>query len=138
MSFQTEEPETITTPTDQELPKLYSKRLILGFSIFFSTIFAAALLIANLRKLEKQAAAAWVLLFAMGYLVATAVIMAVFNIAPQLSVVANVVGAAILNEFFWNKYLGSEIEFEKKSWVKPAIISVLIALCLFSFIFMRL
>ena len=126
----------LITDRDQQLPSLYSKRLILSFSIFFSTIFAAALLISNLRKLEKQAAAAWVLLFAIGYLVATAVVMTVFELSPSLNVVANVIGAAILNEFFWNKYLGSDIEFEKKSWIKPALISMGIALAVLSLLFM--
>ena len=121
---------------EQELPKLYSKRLILSFSILFSTIFAAALLISNLRRLEKQAAAAWVLLFAIGYIVTTAIIMTAFNLSPSLNVIANVIGAAILNEFFWNKYVGSEIEYEKKSWIKPTLISIGIALAVFSLLFM--
>ncbi|WP_324720848.1 hypothetical protein [Salinimicrobium sp. HB62] len=132
-------PETdtnIVTQQEQELPKLYSKRLILSFSILFSTIFAAALLISNLRRLEKQAAAAWVLLFAVGYIVATAIVMTALNLSPSLNVIANVIGAAILNEFFWNKYLGSEIEYEKKSWIKPTLISVGIALVVFSLLFM--
>ncbi len=137
MELDSPQPETnILAKQEQELPKLYSKRLILSFSIFFSTIFAAALLISNLRRLEKQAAAAWVLLFAIGYLVATAIVMTAFNLAPSLNVVANVIGAAILNEFFWNKYLGSEIEFEKKSWIKPAIISAGIAIAVLSLLFM--
>ena len=137
MELDSPQPETnILAEQEQELPKLYSKRLILSFSIFFSTIFAAALLISNLRRLEKQAAAAWVLLFAIGYLVATAIVMTAFNLAPSLNVVANVIGAAILNEFFWNKYLGSEIEFEKKSWIKPAIISAGIAIAVLSLLFM--
>ena len=125
----------IKAQQEQELPKLYSKRLILSFSILFSSIFAAALLISNLRKMEKQAAAAWVLLFAICYLVATAIIMTAFNISPSMSVIANVIGAAILNEFFWNKYLGSEIEFEKKSWIKPTLISIGIALVVLSLLF---
>ncbi|MHA6278637.1 hypothetical protein ACXYMT_00510 [Salinimicrobium sp. CAU 1759] len=137
MEFNTQESDTnIVAQLEQELPKLYSKRLILSFSILFSTIFAAALLISNLRRLEKQAAAAWVLLFAIGYIIATAIIMTAFNLSPSLNVIANVIGAAILNEFFWNKYLGSEIEYEKKSWVKPTLISIGIALAVFSLLFM--
>lgn len=137
MEFNSQESDTnIVAQQEQELPKLYSKRLILSFSILFSTIFAAALLISNLRRLEKQAAAAWVLLFAIGYIVATAIIMTAFNLSPSLNVIANVIGAAILNEFFWNKYLGSEIEYEKKSWVKPTLISIGIALIVFSLLFM--
>ena len=53
--------ETTVAQQEQDQPKLYSKRLILVFSILFSTIFAAALLTANLRSLGKRAAAGWVL-----------------------------------------------------------------------------
>lgn len=36
------------------------------------------------------------------------------------------IGAAILKEFFWNKYLGKGIVYHKKSWVKPLIIALFI------------
>lgn len=116
---------------EQELPKLYSKTLILVFAILFSTIFAAALLIVNLRSLGQRAAAAWVLLFSVVYMIGTALLMQEYSLSPSLTIVANVIGAAVLNEFFWNKYIGSEREFEKKSWIKPTAISMLIVLALF-------
>ena len=111
----------------ESLPKLYSKRLILIFAILFSTIFAAALLVVNLRKLGKPGPAFWVGLFALAFIIATAVIMQVFSLSPSMTIIANVIGAAILNEFFWNKFIG-DIEYEKKNWLKPALISVAIAL----------
>jgi hypothetical protein len=137
MNFQPGEvEETVNGNEEQNLPKLYSKTVILVFSIFFSTIFAAALLFSNLKSLGKKSAAWWVLLFAVGYLFATAIIMAVFNLSPTLSVIANVIGAAILNEYFWNKYIGSETEFEKKSWTRPVAISIFIVLVMFSLMMM--
>lgn len=120
---------------EQRLPELYSKTIILVFAVLFSTIFAAALLISNLRNLKKNKAAIWVLLFTIGYLIATAVVMQSLKLDLSLTLIANVIGAAILNEYFWNQYIGKDLEFKKKSWMKPALISVVIVLS-FSFLIM--
>lgn len=116
---------------DQRLPELYSKTLILIFAILFSTIFAAALLIVNLRTLGKTKEAGWVLLFAFAYIIATALVMQSLNLSPSMTIIANVLGAAILNEFFWNKFIGSDLSYIKKSWIKPTLISIGIALLFF-------
>lgn len=116
---------------EHRLPELYSKTLILIFAILFSTIFAAALLIVNLRTLGKNKEAGWVLLFAIFYLIGTGVVMQAFSLAPSMTIVANVIGAAILNEFFWNKFIGSDISYKKKSWIKPALIVVGIVMLFF-------
>lgn len=115
----------------EETPQLYSKTLILGFSIMFSTIFAAFLLMSNLRALGKNGARLQVLIFAILYVIATGVVIQTFGIAPSLTVIANVIGAAILNEFFWNKYIGRDTEYEKRGWIKPTLISLGIVLIVF-------
>jgi len=116
--------------TTFENPRLYSKTLILVFSLLFSTIFAAVLLMANLRSLGKKSARLQVLIFAVLYLIATGVVIQVFGLPPALTFIANVIGAAILNEYFWNKHIG-HIDYEKKSWIKPLLISILIAMVMF-------
>ncbi len=116
---------------EQQLPELYSKTLILIFAILFSTIFAAALLIVNLKSLGKNKQALLVGMFAFAYIIATALVMQAFNLSPTLTIIANVIGAAILNEFFWNRYIGSEFPFEKKNWLKPTLISIAIAIAFF-------
>ncbi len=115
----------------QERPQLYSKTIILGFSIMFSTIFAAVLLMANLRTLGMNSARIKVLIFGILYVVGTGIAIQVFELAPMLTVIANVIGAAILNEFFWNKYIGSDVEYDKRSWLKPLLISMGIVLLVF-------
>ena len=115
----------------QETPQLYSKTLILAFSIMFSTIFAAILLMANLRSLGKNNARIQVLIFAIVYVIATGVGIQVFEIAPSYTVIANVIGAAILNEYFWNKHIGRDTEYEKRGWMKPTLISILIVMLVF-------
>lgn len=113
------------------LPQLYSKSLILVFALLFSTIFAAVILMSNLRTLGKKKEAGWVLLFAVVYLFATAIVMQALSLSPSITAIANVIGAAILNEFFWNKFIGRDLEYQKKSWKKPMLIAVGIALVLF-------
>ena len=124
----------MTTEEEQQqerLPALYSKNLILIFAILFSTVFAAALLIVNLRTLGKIREAGWVVLFAIFYLITTALVMQAFSLAPSMTIIANVIGAAILNEFFWNKFIGRDLTFRKKSWIKPTLISIGIAMIFF-------
>lgn len=123
--------ENSTQKQEETVPELYSKTLILLFSILFSTIFSAVLLMLNLKSLGKARASIQVLLFAVLYLIATAVVLQVFKLPPNLTFIANVLGAAILNEYFWNKLIGRDLEYRKKNWVKPALVSVLIALSLF-------
>ena len=114
--------------TGEELPQLYSKRLILIFALIFSTIFAAVLLMSNLKSLGKRRESYLVLFFTVFYMMASVILIQVLGLPPDLTFVANVIGAAILNEFFWNKYIGRDREFQKKSWVKPAIVSLLISI----------
>ena len=121
--------ETFDQPSGT--PELYSKNLILVFAIVFSTLFAAVLLILNLRSLGKRNAGLQVLIFTILYLIATGIVIQSFNLQPGLTVIANVIGAAILNEYFWNKHIGSDLEYKKKGWMKPLMISLLIALSAF-------
>ncbi|MGB8373729.1 MAG: hypothetical protein WCE57_00280 [Salegentibacter sp.] len=114
--------------TGEELPQLYSKRLILIFALIFSTIFAAVLLMSNLKSLGKRRESYLVLFFTVFYMMVSVILIQVLSLPPDLTFVANVIGAAILNEFFWNKYIGRDREFQKKSWVKPAIVSLLISI----------
>ncbi|WP_424494883.1 hypothetical protein [Salinimicrobium sp. GXAS 041] len=120
----------------EETPELYSKNLILIFAILFSPIFSATLLVINLRNLGKRKAAQWVMLFGIGYLFATAAVLQLLNLDTSLTFIANVIGAAILNEYFWNKYIGRDTAYRKKSWIKPILISILIVLVIFSLLYM--
>lgn len=113
---------------EANLPQLYSKTLIIVFSLLFSPIFAAVLLMSNLKTIGKSKERVYVLLFAIAYLFATAALLQMLSLPPNLTFIANVIGAAILNEFFWNKYIGRDVTYEKKSWIKPTLISIAIAL----------
>ena len=122
--------ESGSSNQEESLPALYSKTLILVFAVLFSTIFAAVLLIMNLRRLGKKKEGMWILLFAIAYMMATAALIAALNIDAGYSLIANVIGAAILNEYFWNKYIDNDLDFKKKSWMQPMLIALAIVLTL--------
>ena len=126
---QTELQEELTS-TEEKLPKLYSKRVILSFCAFFSVMFGGVLLMRNMAQIGNKKAQAQVFIFSFFYMVFVISVMTYFEISSNLTIPFNIAGAAILNEHFWNKYLG-EVEYEKKSWYKPAIISFGIALVFF-------
>ncbi|SDR65738.1 hypothetical protein SAMN05216503_0078 [Polaribacter sp. KT25b] len=108
------------------LPILYSKKAIQGFTIFFTTIFGAVLLMQNLKIMNKPKARLQVLIFGISYTFGSVILL---NYLPKIffiTLIFNLIGYVILVEFFWNKYLGKELEYQKKQVWQPLIISILI------------
>lgn len=105
-------------------PVLYSKKAIQGFTIFFSTLFGAILLMSNLQKMNKPKARIEVFVFGIVYTIFTIILL---NYLPKtffLTLIFNIVGYAVLIEYYWNKNLGKEFKHEKKQIKKPLIISL--------------
>jgi len=109
------------------LPELYSKRVITAFCLIFSTLFGAVILMSNLKQRDETKGWWQILLFSILYSIGT--IFTVYSTnSSNFTIPLNILGAVILNEYFWNRYLGKSIEFEKKSWAKPAIISITVTI----------
>lgn len=119
-----EELEPIEEETED--PVYYSQRAITGFSLFFSVIFGAVLMMANLRNNPK---ARWtVFMFAIAYIFGSVLLVTQIGPNPLLSLALNGFGGAILTNYFWNKYLGSETPYiARPIWI-PLIISLLIVI----------
>ncbi|TRO64531.1 hypothetical protein [Christiangramia sabulilitoris] len=111
-----------------ELPRLYSKTLILVFSGVFSILFGAALLLSNLKRQEEKKGMMQVAIFVLIYVIGIVYTLQSMKSGANLTLPLNLVGALFLNEYFWNRYIGSETAYEKKSWVKPALISLAISI----------
>ena len=109
-----------------EKPTLYSKRAIQGFTIFFSTIFGAVLLMYNLKVINNSKVRIQVLVFGICYTIGSVLLTEVLPKIYFINLIFNLIGYLILSEFFWNKTLGKDINFEKKSITKPLVISLLI------------
>lgn len=115
---------------------LYSKNAILGFSIFFSTLFGAVLLMSNLKAVKKPKERMQLLVFAVVYTMLSVVLLNYLPKSYFTTLIFNLLGYMILTEFFWNKYLGKDIEYTKKRISKPLIISFLILVVLLFFQFL--
>jgi hypothetical protein len=130
ISAQEKQPDTENTNESSfevlDLPVLYSKRAIQGFSILFSTLFGAVLLMSNLKKMNKLKARIEVLVFGIGYTLFTVVLLSYFPSTFFLTLIFNFVGYGVLVEYYWNKNLGKELQYQKKQISKPLIISLLI------------
>ena len=109
------------------VPELYSKRVIFAFSMIFSTIFGAVILMSNLKTRSEKKGRIQVLIFSIIYTIGTIISLNSIS-STKLTIPLNLLGALILNEYFWNRYLGKDIEFIKKSWIKPAVISLIVCI----------
>jgi hypothetical protein len=112
------------------LPILYSKKAILGFSILFSTIFGVVLLMSNLKAMNKPKARAEVLVFGIAYTLLSFVLLDYLPKLFFITILFNIIGYAVLTEYYWNKNLGKELQHRKKEIWKPLIISISILILL--------
>ncbi|MEO9572227.1 MAG: hypothetical protein ABJH82_00340 [Polaribacter sp.] len=111
---------------DLEQPFLYSKKTIQGFTIFFTTIFGAILLMKNLKEMNKPKARIQVLVFGIVYTIFSAIILDILPKSFFMTLIFNLIGYAVLVEFFWNKHLGKNLKYRKKQIWLPLIISLAI------------
>ena len=112
----------------ETLPRFYSKRLIMVFSGLFSILFGTVLLLSNLKREGEKKGMMQVAVFTIIYVTGMIYTIQSMNSNTNLALPMNLVGALILNEYFWNRYIGRETAYTKKSWIKPAIISMCISI----------
>jgi len=116
------------TGTD-EIVKIYSKKAVWGFSIFFTTIFGGVLLMQNLRDLNKKKEGYQVLVFSILYSALGIYLASLTETAnTSMNFAVNVVGGIILTGFFFKRYVPDESNLPKKKIWKALIISLLIIL----------
>jgi hypothetical protein len=127
---------------DEKGVAIYSKWAILGFSIFFSPIGGAVLLMLNLRSIGYKKAGISVLLFAIAYQFIAGILLASLlrNAGAPInkqdiignnkmfiySLIINIIGGGILAEYFFKKYF-PEDDYEHKSIMIPILIALLIS-----------
>lgn len=114
--------------TDPNAPELHSKNVIIVFSGLFSTIFGAVLLMYNMKQTKNPNGRIQVLIFGILYTMATVFILNQLNTRSNIAFMINLLGGIVLNEYFWNKFIGKEFQYRKRSWIRPAIISVIISI----------
>ncbi|MGE4514266.1 MAG: hypothetical protein AB7E26_10710 [Chryseobacterium sp.] len=113
---------------ENNLPKIYSKQSILGFSIFFSTLFGGVMLYKNLIETKKKTEAYIVLGFSVVLTVIQVVLeMMLENPKTSYAYLWGLVGGYILAYYFFPKYFPNEEQYHKKSIWIPLIIGILIS-----------
>ena len=111
--------------SEEEVPPiLFSKRAIRGFTIFFSTLFGVVLLMHNLKKMNKRKARMEVLFFGIFYTFFTMILLSYLPTTLFITLLFNGIGYVVLTEYFWNKSLGKNVEYQKEQITKPVIISL--------------
>jgi len=111
---------------DENSPTLYSQKVIYTFSILFTVIFGGILFAINLKEVDKKNGIVPVIIFAVLYTVLSVYILELINSGLPGTVVLAAVGALVINNIFWNKYIGKNTKYHKKSYTKPLIIALLI------------
>lgn len=113
---------------DPEAVEIYSKTAIWCFSIFFSMIFGGVLLVHNLRAAGYKRAANMVLVFSIAYTVLSVAVAAVWGLSNRyIGLITNIIGGAVLTEYFFNKYFPDNDYYPKPVW-RALGISILVVL----------
>ncbi|MDQ3290893.1 MAG: hypothetical protein M3Q05_06335 [Bacteroidota bacterium] len=112
----------------EELPRLYSPSAILGFSVFFSLLFGGVLLATNIRQIGNRRGSWAVIGFSLVFMFIEVVVMYKLQRSSTLTLAFNLVGAFILNYYFWPKYVGVLRPYEAKPIWRALLISILIVL----------
>ncbi|MBE0653651.1 MAG: hypothetical protein IH594_07620 [Bacteroidales bacterium] len=101
---------------DFKAPKLYSRYAIRFFAIIFSTLFGGILLAINFNRLGKKREIAFVVIFSLLYSI---LVYRVTVIKPEnaatITLIMNLLGSLILEEFFWKRFIGRHFKFRKQA-----------------------
>jgi hypothetical protein len=130
LSLRMEMQETEEQQPNEQSAAIYSKWAILGFSIFFSPIAGAILLMINLRAAGYKKEGTMVLLFSIVYQLLSAYIF--FYAGKNLkyyTLISAIIGGGILAEYFFKKYFPDN-NYEYKSILKPLMVGLLVIILL--------
>jgi hypothetical protein len=112
---------------DENSPTLYSKKVIYTFSCLFSVVFGGILFAINLKSVNNKKGIYPAIIFSVLYTALSIYILNLKDFGTAGGLILSAIGAVIINNLFWNKYIGKGTLFHKKSYKIPLII----ALCIF-------
>jgi hypothetical protein len=78
----------------------------------------------NLKKMNKRKARMEVLFFGIFYTFFTMILLSYLPATLFITLLFNGIGYVVLTEYFWNKSLGKNVEYQKEQITKPLIISL--------------
>jgi uncharacterized membrane protein YagU involved in acid resistance len=109
---------------NEQVPAYYSQKTIWIFSIVFSVIFGAVLLILNIKDKKGKLLVA---LYGVTYMVFMFVVLSKVERNTALTFAANALGGYFLTSFFWNRFIG-KTPYSKKPFWKPLVVAILITI----------
>jgi len=123
------------THSSEAKPKIYTKAVVLIFSILLSTIFGAVLFAQNMKEAGKKMEIYNILFFSIFW--NTLLIKMLGKIIPNSLMVygiANVLGGLLLIFPFWNYYLKEVVDYDRRKLWGPIIVFIVLVGGLTAFI----
>src|SRR5579872_562488 len=99
---------------DPDAPEFYSRRVIYGFAFMFGTLFGSIMLAININKTNNPARMLWVLLFGVAFTAFQIAVVESSGSGGSIGVIFSLVGAVILESFFWNRFIGNATFYRAK------------------------
>ena len=110
---------------------IYSKLVVLSFSIFVNPVFGGFMLRQNLIDINEKKAANLALMASFIVFFLTGIINLTSIAGFGVIFASNLIGGAIIAEYFYGKYFQEEFKYPKKSLQKPLRIALLLTFILF-------
>ncbi|MDQ3108567.1 MAG: hypothetical protein M3R17_01615 [Bacteroidota bacterium] len=117
----------VTPPVaDQDAPEYYSMQVIRIFSVLFSVLFGSILMAMNLSRSPAKKGVIEVIIF--GVLFTFSMVLLGSKIQMNgLGIILNFAGAYLMEYFFWNKYIGADAAYRKRSFWIPLAIGIAVS-----------
>ncbi|KYG81874.1 hypothetical protein EV198_2476 [Roseivirga ehrenbergii] len=116
--------------TDPNAPELYPWWSIGVISVLFTPLIGGIMMAMNFKKANIKKQIPIVLAFSILFTVMVAFIVnyvrTEYNSTANWANILNLIGAAILSEYFWKQKIGNDFEYRKRSPMIPFIISIAI------------
>jgi hypothetical protein len=129
---------------DKSATAFYSRKTIYWSTLFFGTIVGSILMVLNFKNTEKKKGIISVLLFGFVYSFLEVYILfflenmttiqykssSYFNL---LGLILNGFGAFVMGTLFWNKFIGKDFKYRKKTIWLPILLGIIVDALLFLF-----
>ncbi|PJJ75384.1 hypothetical protein BXY57_0960 [Thermoflavifilum aggregans] len=110
----------------KDMPSLYPESALYIISLLFNPFFASILLALNCQRTGKREGVLVALGFGFLYMMMTLLIISLLKLNIYITLIFNVVGALLLHQWLWKKYLGQYHAYQPKPIWGPLLIFLLI------------
>lgn len=113
---------------DPDAPAMFSKRAIFAFSVLFSVFFGSILLAVNVNKTRHRAKLILVLLYGLAFTLGQGLLLRAYALDPIISLISSIIGAYIMDNLFWNNYIGNSTLYKARPIWIPLVIGLAIVI----------